>query len=222
MNETVKINQAYKIQKKLQKLERDSKKKLLKQQLAMKKKKEQDIQKAKDDIILNYQKKLISMQKYHQSRLEKQKRKIEWKKLLKKHTKKKSYAKHFNELLTLIQKFARLRDSNKLWYWNCITCWKEVFWKDANGWHAITRMQKRSAVLEECINLQCSYCNWELHWNYWEYRYALDNKYWAWTYERLKAMKWPSELTIDDICKLKIEYKEKIQQLLWTKIEQCK
>ncbi len=216
------INNDYKLQKKLENLKIKQKEKIEKQQLSLMRKREIALEKAKNNININYEKKmakLVSNQIKIQKRLE---RKILWKKPLKSLEKKISFSKRFDDLLYFIQKFVRLRDTWPDWYGNCITCWKRIFWKNWFWWHAITRKQKRSAYLEECINLQCYYCNWPLAWNYWEYRIELDKKYGKWTYDRLKSMKWPLNVNNDWIKEQKKIYKQKIKQLLDTKNNDCK
>jgi len=212
----------YKLQKRLEHFKKKQQEKIKKQQSRLMKKREEALKKVRDEVIIDFEKKkarLLSKQKKIQQRLE---RKILGKKSLKSLEKKISFAKRFDDLLYLIQKFARLRDTWPDWYWNCITCWKRIHRKEANGWHCITRKNKKTAYLEENINLQCIYCNQHLWWNIWKYIEAIDNKYGKWTYKRLKSIKWPIEVSNEWIEQQKKIYKQKIKELLDNKNMECK
>lgn len=218
---SVEINTCYKSDKKLEKLRLNAKKKLEKQQSRIREKMLRDIENSKTNIIINYNKKLSSMQSKHNKVLQNKERKILWKKPLKKNIKIKSRAAYFNDLLTEIQLFAKLRDSDVLWYWECITCWKRVFYKKANWWHCISRKNRLTAYLEENINLQCVGCNKYLSWNYSEYYIKIDEKYWIWTYDRLSKLKWPLDVSVERIKEQITIYKQKNKQLLSTKNLEC-
>lgn len=113
--------------------------------------------------------------------------------------------------ITLLQKYARLRDVWNDWLGPCISCGKVIHWKDANGWHYISRKKKSTKYNLENINLQCVYCNKYLHGNPEWYRTWLIKKLWLKKVEyieRLAKTPWKS-LSIEFIS-ISIENVKKI------------
>jgi hypothetical protein len=106
------INNEYKINKKLEKLRQNHIKKVEKQQLRLIQKRESAIQKLKDDINIDFEKKQARLLSKQKKVLQRQERKILGKKQLKSLENTKSLFKHREDLLYLIQKFARLRDTD--------------------------------------------------------------------------------------------------------------
>lgn len=204
MLDSVKINKKYKLEKKKEKEIIDRQKKIDERF---------DIQKKKffDMIEEKKKKEKLKLNKKVDIKYEKKVREIEWKKPLKKHEKKpKTTAKLKKELYTAVQLFARLRDSNHVWYGNCISCWGVRHYTKAVGWHYIPRWYMFTAFDERNISLQCHNCNWPLKWNYAMYRDSLLEKYWEDVVKELEASKnkirdWKRSDILD-----KIEYYEKV------------
>lgn len=131
----------------------------------------------KDKAQQKYERTLEKYLKDQNRRFEKLKRQIEWKKPLKRLEKKKDEIKPLKKkLYELVQKYARLRDSDKHWWGRCISCWKRVRRDKADGGHYISRTNMSTAFDEKNINLQCKGCNWMLWWNLIEYRKNLIKK----------------------------------------------
>lgn len=82
-----------------------------------------------------------------------------------------------NKLLTILQKYARLRDSDEYGYGNCISCGKREHYKQANGGHFISRAKNQTAFCLWNINFQCVHCNKHLNGNLKEYEKAIVIKY---------------------------------------------
>ncbi len=130
----------------------------------------------KEKAQQKYEKTLDKYLKDQNRRFEKLKREIEWKKPLKKLEKKDSLKPLKKKLYELVQKYARLRDSDKYGRGKCISCWKRVRWEKADGGHYISRSNMSTAFDENNIHLQCKGCNGMLHWNLIEYRKNLIKK----------------------------------------------
>ena len=126
---------------------------------------------------MTYEKRLERYSREQNRKLEKLKRQIEWKKPLKRLEKRKDETKALKKkLYELVQKYARLRDSDKHWWWKCISCWKRVRRDKADGGHYISRTNMSTAFDEKNIHLQCKGCNGMLWWNLIEYRKNLIKK----------------------------------------------
>ena len=153
---------------------REKEKYLEKQQLLIDEKIRRRLQRDESKINVNFEKKV---------------RKIQWKKPLKKYEKKISTSKLKKELFSLVQLLARLEEVDHTWMWNCISCWKRVNRREADGWHYISRIHMSTAFDLRNIHLQCKYCNEHLHWNLIEYRKNLIKKYWLEFVEDLERRK---------------------------------
>lgn len=176
MKTTIDTNKQYKIQKKIQKEREKFEKDIQKKKEFILKSQKQQLNKLKEKIEKRWEYKIKVYENRKRKMMEKRIRDIEWKKPLKKNVVSVSKSRLKEKLLTLIQKYVRLRDSNKQWIGRCISCWKLVHRTKADGWHYISRMYKWTAYDERNINLQCKYCNWMLNWNQLEYRKNLIKK----------------------------------------------
>lgn len=129
---SMKINEEYKQQKRIEKERLKREKMIEKRRLLLNKKRTEAIEKAKVHISSKYEKQLLKYKKQQEIMLEKQKRKIKWKKPLKKHQKKiKWKQKAFSE----IQKYSKLSRSNNKWYVLQVDTWKVVKWNKCQWWH---------------------------------------------------------------------------------------
>ena len=117
-----------------------------------------------------------------------------------------------NKLYELVQKYARLRDSDKYGWWKCISCWKKVRWDKADWWHYISRSNLSTAFDPMNIHLQCKYCNGMLHWNYIEYRKNLIKKIGLEEVERLERLKHKTRKRTKQELEEKIDY---YSELVW-------
>ncbi len=216
------------LEKKLKKINDEYQKKIEKYQLSVKSRCVRDIENAVSNINYSYEKKLSRWLKKISNRAEKKKREILWKRKLKKHSKTKTKNKLFQELYKLVQKYARLRDSDVYGYWYCISCWKRVHYKKADWWHYISRKFMISAFDPDNIHLQCKTCNkpayrWWKDWNILEYRPRLIQKIWIWKVTKLENDKnIIKDWKFDELESLIKEYKHKNKQLLQNKKLDCK
>ena len=205
-------NKIYKQQEKLRKETEKKHQQLMKKIKQLQAKRAKRLEEMKKDLDCKYQKELERYEKKQKISLEKLKRKIEWKKPLKKHLPKDNLKQLKNKLYELVQKYARLRDSDKQWWWKCISCWKRVRWDKADGWHYISRSNLSTAFDPMNIHLQCKYCNWILHWNYIEYRKNLIKKIGLEEVERLEYLKHKTHKRTKEELEEKIEY---YTELVW-------
>lgn len=182
-------NKQYKEDRKLAKLKEREVEKLAKAKARLQAKRELELQRSKADIDSRYEKKIAKIVRKNEILFEKNKRKIEWKKPLKKHNKPKTLAKYKQELFTLIQKYVRLRDSGRDWMGKCISCDRRVHYTEGDWWHYVSRKCMATAFDEMNINLQCKYCNGTLKGNPIEYRQAIINKWWGKEALRLENLK---------------------------------
>ena len=141
---------------------REKEKYIAKQQLLIEQKTARRLQKDESKINLSFEKKV---------------RKLQWKKLLKKHQKEISPVKLKKELFTLVQLLARLQEVDKYGYGHCISCWRKLKRNEGDGWHYIGRTHMATAFDLRNIHLQCKNCNWNLHGNTIEYRKNLVKLY---------------------------------------------
>lgn len=99
------------------------------------------------------------------------------------------------KLLALLQEYVRYRDTDKLWWWRCITCRcplhlsKLINWRRGNGWHCLDSKVNATAFDERNINLQCNACNMKQAKGDMqvieEHRRAIDEKYGIGTFNEL-------------------------------------
>jgi len=109
-------------------------------------------------------------------KIDKIERMIQWKKPRKKKAKKLNKT----EMLAVLQKYVRLRDSNNDWRGDCICCgvtlprkWKILIGESelfATWWHYISSQWNATAYDLDNINLQCNSCNNKMHrgWKAWD------------------------------------------------------
>lgn len=223
-----KLKNKEKLEKMIQKINEDYEKKIKKYKLDIESKCARDIQNAVSNINYSYEKKMQRSIIKMNNRAEKKKRRLLWKKELKKHSNIITTDKLKKELYRLVQKYARLRDSDVYGYWYCISCWARVHYKKADGWHYISRRCVISAFDPDNIHLQCKTCNkpsirWWKDWNIIEYRPKLIKKIWIWKVTKLENDKniikdWKFN-ELEDLIK---EYKHKNKQLLQNKKLDCK
>lgn len=157
---SIKINKIYKLNKKREQEEKKRiadlnkrwEKKLQKFKDMIEKKKIKDQNKLKASIDKKYEKKI---------------REIEWKKPLKKHQKKeKTKAQLMKKLYKYVQLYARLRDSDKTWYWYCISSGRRIHYKKWDGWHYLSRRFMMFAFDPDNIHLQSKKDNQAMSWVY--------------------------------------------------------
>jgi len=103
-------------------------------------------------------------------------RAIKWHKLVKYKSKWKTLPKLKQDLLTALQKYVRLRDSNEAWYWKCISCENIRHYKWCDGGHYLSRRLNSVAFDLDNIHLQCKTCNGFKWWAPIEYRKWLIEK----------------------------------------------
>ena len=179
---SIDCNNAYKVQKKIEKEKQKSEAKIAKRVEFYKKQKEKRLANYKKRLDDKYTRVIERYKKKQEAKLEYWKRKLEWKKITKKLERKvkrnPSLEKMKQKILSLAQLYARLRDSDENWYWKCISCWKRIHRTKGDWWHYISRANMSTAFNLNNINLQCKHCNWMLHWNTTEYRANLINKIW--------------------------------------------
>ena len=179
---SIDYNNAYKVQKKIEKEKQKSEAKIAKRVEFYKKQKEKKLANYKKRLEDKYTRVIERYKKKQEAKLEYWKRKLEWKKITKKLERKvkknPSLEKTKQKILSLAQLYSRLRDSDENWYWKCISCWKRIHRTKWDWWHYISRANMSTAFNLNNINLQCKHCNWMLHWNIASYRANLINKIW--------------------------------------------
>ena len=62
---------------------------------------------------------------------------------------------------TLVQLYARLRDTDNNGNGRCCSCGKQLTWGEGQGghWHPKTRGYNAACLIRENVNMQCSTCN---------------------------------------------------------------
>lgn len=223
---SIDCNNAYKVQKQIEKELQKIKARIAKRVEFYNKQREKKLENYKRKLEEKHLKAIERYKKKQKSKLEYQKRKFEWKKIPKKLERKvmktNSLEKIKQKVLSLAQLYARLRDSDENWYWKCISCWKRIHRTKWDWWHYISRANMSTAFNLNNINLQCKHCNWMLHWNIQWYRANLINKIWEKWVRELEESKnqtknrTQEELNLMEIAlntKIKEEYKKKNE--LW-------
>lgn len=108
------------------------------------------------------------------------------------------------KLRELCSLYIRMRDTDKRWRWNCITCDKRLPRNEWDAGHFISRAHNATFVEPQNINLQCKYCNWPRAGMQYEHGKAIDRKYWEWTADKLVDMK--KQTTKFGMTRIKSEY----------------
>ena len=135
------------------------------------------------------------------------------KKVPKKYEKKPKISTIKKQVYSQIQLLARLKEVDHTGYGRCISCWKRVYYKDADGGHYIPRSHMATAFDLNNIHLQCKYCNGQLHWNTVEYRKNLIKRYWEQRVSDLEAKKKEiKKYTIEDYTNLLLELKLEVEK----------
>lgn len=214
-------NKLYKQQQKIEKAQKKKEEMIEKRKQQLQKRRDEYLLKIQEKAQLTYEKQLEKYLKDQNRRFEKFKREIEWKKPLKRLEKKKDETQALKKkLYTLIQKYVRLRDSNKHWWWKCISCWKKVRRDKADGGHYISRANMSTAFDEKNIHLQCKGCNGMLWWNLIEYRKNLVKKIGEDEVLKLEKKKYQTKKwTKEELEKLIDYYTEASWQLQYDKIK---
>lgn len=209
-------NKIYKQQKKLELAQKKKDQMIQKRMKQLEEKREKFLKEMKEKAQQKYEKNLEKYLKDQNRRFEKLKRQIEWKKPLKRLEKKKDETKSLKKkLYELVQKYARLRDSDQYWWWHCISCWKRVRWDKADGGHYISRANMSTAFNPYNIHLQCKGCNWMLWWNIIEFRKNLVKKIGEAEVLKLEKMKNQVKHRTKEELEIEIAYYEnKVQELL--------
>lgn len=119
----------------------------------------------------------------------------------------------------LIQKYARLRDTDEHGNGYCSSCGVPVTYWNADGghFHPKTRGYNGACCMEENVNIQCKSCNLFKQGNIAHYAVHLQNKYGRDIIDKIKAQ---ANKSIDALEFLDIieELKEKIEQIKKTKM----
>lgn len=108
------------------------------------------------------------------------------------------------KLRELCSLYIRMRDTDKHWVWNCITCNKKLSRNEWDAWHFISRIHNSTFVEPQNINFQCKYCNWPRAGMQYEHGKAIDRKYGEWTADKLVDMK--NKATKFGMTRIKSEY----------------
>ncbi len=216
MKSSIEINNHYKIQKKIEQAQKKREQMIQKRSQQLQLKKEKYLQEISQKAQEKYERSLDRYIKEQHRLLEKFKRKVEWKKSLKKLEKRTDEMKPLKKkLFELVQRYARLRDSDKYWRGHCISCWKRVRWDKADWGHYISRTNMSTAFNPYNIHLQCKGCNWMLWWNIIEFRKNLIKKIGKTEVLRLEKMKNQPKRRTKEELEIEIAYYEnKIQELL--------
>ena len=179
-----------KIEKRIEKLNKDYEKRLRKHISASKSKNTRELWSDVGNVNHTYEKSMQIWLKRKSSKIVKKATKISknkkprWIKYKSTNSLKKS-------LYSLVQLYARLRDSDIYGYWNCISCGRRVHYTKADWWHYISRRFMISAFDTDNIHLQCKTCNkpkwlWGKNWNIECYRPKLIEKIWLWKVLKLE------------------------------------
>jgi len=216
MKSSIDINNQYKIQKKIEQAQKKREQMIQKRTQQLQLKKEKYLQEISQKAQEKYERSLDRYIKEQNRLLEKFKRKVEWKKPLKKLEKRTDETKTLKKkLYELVQRYVRLRDSDKYWWWHCISCGKRVRWDKADWGHYISRANMSTAFNPYNIHLQCKGCNWMLWWNLIEFRKNLIKKIGETEILRLEKMKNQTKHRTKEELEIEIAYYEnRIQELL--------
>lgn len=219
---SIDCNNAYKVQKKMEKETKKLESKIAKRVEFYKRQKEKRLENYKKKLEEKYSKVIDRYKKKQESKLEYQRRKLEGRKITKKLEKKVNGSipieKMKQRVLSLAQLYSRLRDSDENWYWKCISCWRRIHRTKWDWGHYISRANMSTAFNLNNINLQCKHCNWMLHWNIQWYRANLIDKIWEKEVIELeKSKKETKHRTLEELnlmevalnTKIKEEYKKK-------------
>ena len=131
------------------------------------------------------------------------------------------------KLLTKLQYFSRLRDTDENWIWHCISCWKVWHFRTLQWWHFMSRRFLTTAFDLQNINAQCRHCNaptskWWLNWNAEWYKIWLYNKYWKWVWQDLeKRSKGLGSISMERMTQRMWEVLEMIERYKSEKNEEC-
>lgn len=113
----------------------------------------------------------------------------------------------------IFSQYVRLRDSNAEGYGDCITCSKELHWKQAHAGHFVSRRVNSLRYDELNVNMQCNYCNTYNQGEQYAYSRALDMKYGKGTAEGLWKRRFEThKFTVGELETLIEEYKEKVKE----------
>lgn len=213
MTKSIEANKKYKEAKRIAKEKQRKEEMIKKEQLRLSALRDRALEEQRSHINLRYEKKLAKYIKQRELTYQKNIRKIKWKKMLKKHKKKpKTVAQLKKELFVLIQKFARLRDTEQNWFWWCISCSRLLHYTGWDWWHYISRAYMSTAFDENNINLQCKNCNGKLKWNVLRYREWLVRKIWLKWVETLEKKQYETKSWTYSELTEKIEYYTKMNQ----------
>ena len=190
-------NKTYKETRRVEREKEKMVKHIEKHKVSLEAKRQKKLKEMESSINVRFEKTLAKVKKRAELTYEKKKREIQGKRKLKKHTKKPpTTAKLKKDLYCLVQKYSRLRDSDVLWYWKCISCDRSVHYKKADWWHYISRQKMMTAFDPDNINLQCKRDNQAMAWLYWldeakkveaQYRENLIKKVWKKKVEWMEA-----------------------------------
>ena len=62
--------------------------------------------------------------------------------------------------LAILQENCRLRDTDKNWFWFCVSCGRWCTWEELAWWHRFSRKYISICLRPENVNAQCHKCNW--------------------------------------------------------------
>jgi len=121
----------------------------------------------------------------------------------------KSKSDHFRETQAVFNRFIRLRDQGM----PCISCQRHHTGQYHAGHYLTTAAFPEKRYLEDNCHKQCSACNNHLSGNISAYRIHLKEKIGADRLACLEGPHPPKKYTIDDLKKIKSDYKKKIKEL---------
>lgn len=122
------------------------------------------------------------------------------------------------DLDAIFSKYIRLDSSDMNGYGRCVTCDKELFWKDAQACHFYSRRYYPTRWNEDNIKFGCYRCNVLLKGNYIEYTKYMIDSYSREFIDELEALAKSGQKISTPEIREKIEhYKKEVKQLLTDK-----
>lgn len=126
----------------------------------------------------------------------------------------KTISKIVEEAARLMQKYVRLKASDKDGNVKCVTCGKVGHYKEMQGGHFIGRKWLATRLMEENIHPQCPCCNGPLSGNMIQYTLYMQDTYGRDFVEELQRLKHKSRKYYKpEVEEIKKELRQKIQEL---------
>jgi len=115
----------------------------------------------------------------------------------------------------VFSQFVRLRDSDSNGYLDCITCGKNLHYKQAHAGHFVSRRVNVLRYEPLNVNGQCATCNTYNQGEQYAYSKALDMKYGVGTADSLHKRRFEThKFTVGELEELIEEYKDKVKEEL--------